>query len=167
MKTKWRLKRISKEESKAYHWLISRGYKHENIEIHARSSPDFTCSDGKGFEVKKVTNNQIVFHKQQFLLLKQMKNVTILVYDQTEEENINPSHIVLMDNVENNLKIEGIKVYVSKGCYSVRFELESLKIIEVYRRSLPKIPTFSEAVNQLIKHYKKNYVKGKKYEGRR
>ena len=67
-------------EQKAYQWLCSQGYK--GIVFRARLTPDFISESGRGFEVKKTRNNAIWFSDKQFKILKETKNVDILVFNE-------------------------------------------------------------------------------------
>lgn len=105
-------------ETLAYDWLLTNlNYEPENILYQNKDSPDFICSDGKGFEVKKanITNNSksITFHKSQWDKLKEKQDqITILVYTSTTE---NQPILLSMKELKEREKISGIKILVYRS----------------------------------------------------
>jgi len=69
---------MNKTELLAKDWLIKKGYKAKDI-IKTSLSPDFTCTDGKRFEIKKLYGNKLIFYSNQIKYLKDMD--VILVFN--------------------------------------------------------------------------------------
>ena len=68
---------VNKTELLAIEWLQKQGYKKE--QIIKSQSPDFTCTDGKRYEVKLAYGNKLLFWNTQVPKLKE--NDTILVFN--------------------------------------------------------------------------------------
>jgi hypothetical protein len=70
---------LNKTEVMALKWLKTQGYSEEDIFHNTRASPDFMCTDGKQYEVKKVYCNTLIFTDLQLKTLN--SDVIILVFD--------------------------------------------------------------------------------------
>ncbi len=79
---------MHKSETKGYSWLLKQGYSEEDIVYQKRKNPDFLTSDGKGFEVKRLYAKTVWFTRNQFEEIKNMKDVTLLVFANEKDEPI-------------------------------------------------------------------------------
>lgn len=70
---------MNKIELLAYNYIQSIGYKDDDIIFNANNTPDFICSDGKRFEVKRLSGNKVLFSVKQSKKLRQ--DDTVLVFD--------------------------------------------------------------------------------------
>lgn len=76
---------MNKAEMLAFELLKKRGYKEEDIIYQGSKNPDFVCSDGKRFEVKRVYGkNELLFTEKQMEELRDTD--TILVFDTEHKE---------------------------------------------------------------------------------
>lgn len=71
---------MNQTETLAYEWLIAQGYSQEQIAFQRRRSPDFVTADGKGWEVKLVRENSIIFSTSQLLSLRDHSHSTVLIF---------------------------------------------------------------------------------------
>lgn len=77
-------KELNQSERITYHWLKQKfNYKFGEIKKQ-RDSPDFICKDKKGYEVKTLYGNTLVFTNVQFKTLS--KKDMIVVVDCTKEK---------------------------------------------------------------------------------
>lgn len=76
---------MNKAEMLAFELLKKRGYKEEEITYQGSKNPDFVCSDGKRFEVKRVYGkNDLLFSERQINELR--SDDTVLVFDTERKE---------------------------------------------------------------------------------
>jgi hypothetical protein len=130
---------LNKSEQLAYDWLLTQGYKKEQI-IKNHRSPDFICSDGQRFEVKLIYGKNIVFYTPQ---IKQLKDEdTILVFDRKG----------LMINKfkwgnRTSLKQIAIKIYDKKGTMIIvpKTLAKKLKELKLFERE-----TYDMVINRLL-----------------
>ena len=73
---------MNKTQERALNWLISEGYKKQDI-LFKQSSPCFFTKDKK-FDVKRLYGNQIIFYNNQYKQLKKFPNTTILIIRDNE-----------------------------------------------------------------------------------
>lgn len=74
-------------EKIVYNWLIkTKKYKANEIRYQSRTSPDFICEDGKGYEAKRLNGNSITFSSSQIDNLE--KNNSIIVVTDNEKGKI-------------------------------------------------------------------------------
>lgn len=74
---------INQSETSAKEWLKKTyGYTDKDLYHKVSESPDFICSDGKKFEVKRLNGRTIIFSDKQSRTLT--SDVTILVFNNTE-----------------------------------------------------------------------------------
>ena len=154
---------MNKTEKKAYRWLLQR-YSKEDIIFQRRKNPDFLTTDGKGYEAKRLYGNTIWFTQRQFEEIKNLENVTILVFSDDKDEPILTFPATML---KNGLIIKGVKVSVVKG----EEEMKTIQISdEVWETlSLLKIKmrkkTFDEVISELLSNYyikmtpSKSYIK--------
>ncbi|RLE79767.1 MAG: hypothetical protein DRJ51_07150, partial [Thermoprotei archaeon] len=154
---------MNKTEKKAYRWLLRR-YSKEDIIFQRRKNPDFLTTDGKGYEAKRLYGNTIWFTQRQFEEIKNLENVTILVFSDDKDEPILTFPATML---KNGLIIKGVKVSVVKG----EEEMKTIQISdEVWETlSLLKIKmrkkTFDEVISELLSNYyikmtpSKSYIK--------
>lgn len=75
-------------ESKAHKWLLSQGYKPDDIKFHRTRSPDFETKQGIGYEVKLnvgIKKPAIIFNKPQWETLNNHPNCIILVFNKNND----------------------------------------------------------------------------------
>ena len=145
------MKNMNKSETKAKRWLLKQGYKEGDI-VFQRKGIDFLCSDGKKYEVKRLYGHSIWFHQGQMERTKNEKGSEVLVMCDGEEA---PISIINTEQLKENAIIDGIKIVIAntvntEGKKTVSFNIKVVEIIENYRRGQKRIPSFSEAVNELI-----------------
>lgn len=77
---------MNESEELVYNWLIkTKKYKANEIRFQIRTSPDFICEDGKGYEAKRLNGSSITFSSSQLDDLKK-NNSTIIVTDNAKKE---------------------------------------------------------------------------------
>lgn len=76
---------MNKTEILAFELLKKRGYKEGDIAYQGSKNPDFVCSDGKRFEIKRIYGkNELLFTERQ---MKELKGTDIiLVFDSEDKE---------------------------------------------------------------------------------
>lgn len=80
---------MNKTETKAYQWLLKQGYSEDSMIFQPRRTPDFVCSDGKGYEVKRMYGkNTIWLYADQAEELAKNKDAEILVFSDDNDEPI-------------------------------------------------------------------------------
>ncbi len=109
-------------ETRAYRWLISQGYKEDDIIFRFHGTPDFITKDGKGWEVKtmkyKTGNIQsITFSGNQIYVLMEAVNTYILVYKYHDKDDVydysndlEPISIIDTNKLKNNKFVDNILV---------------------------------------------------------
>jgi len=98
-------------ERKAHDWLLRQGF--EDITFSKSSSPDFKCSDGSGFEAKKLYGSCILFNPLQFAKLRGMPNTKILVFSDEGINGVSPNDpvaVIPAEELEKDKRINGFKV---------------------------------------------------------
>jgi hypothetical protein len=104
---------MNQTEQKAFQYLISTcGYTEDDVIFQPCRSPDFVCSDGKSFEVKKIVNRKIMFHRKQFEQFRQANCLTILVYDETQKCVTPLLKFAFSALLENSILEQGCQLYV-------------------------------------------------------
>lgn len=89
---------MNKTESKAYNWLLSKGYDELDIVFQGRGTPDFLTADGKGWEIKLVYGAHTIWMtNSQYGRIKEMDNVCIVVYTADSKT---PIEIIPIANLE-------------------------------------------------------------------
>ncbi len=78
---------MNETERKAFNWLIKKGIPESNISFRARKTPDFLTTDGRGYEVKLLSDYGIYTNPKQLEELRD-KNPTTLVFSPFAEEPI-------------------------------------------------------------------------------
>ena len=135
---------INKTELKAMGYLVGTlGYKESEITFNTNKSPDFTCSDGKRFEVKFLYGRQLLFSEPQAKNLKDKD--TILVFNSErfiykflwKDRKKVPYTIKVMSN-------EGTMIRMKR---STKKLLDSVKLVE--RES------HDDVIKRLIKYFRK------------
>ena len=64
-------------ELKARKWLVNQGYKNNEIIFNGGHTPDYTCADGKRYEVKFLYGDEILFYSTQIEKMKDDDEVLI------------------------------------------------------------------------------------------
>ncbi len=88
---------MNKTEYNAEKWLMSRGYKDEDIIFNSLKSPDFLCKDGKRYEAKRIKNNQVFFTPKQVITL--LDDDIILIFK--DENSKEPFLQILFKEIKN------------------------------------------------------------------
>jgi hypothetical protein len=112
---------LNKTELKAKEWLTQQG---KAVDFHSRSSPDFTCRDGTGYEVKLLRENCITFSMTQFEQLRLFPGeLKVVVFD----GGIQPDYIIPFSELENIPRYwNGIRVKV----FSPKEEITQVRNID-------------------------------------
>ena len=102
---------INKSEIKGYNWLLSKGYKESEINFRVCDTPDFITLDGRGWEIKRVYNNQIYMSKSQFERLKLMNNTQVVIFIDEDEL---PILEIASNIIETGKLSNGINLFVEQ-----------------------------------------------------
>lgn len=130
---------INKTELMALKWLKQQGYKDSEILKKFNSSPDFVCTDGKGYEVKFLYGDRLLFSDIQSKALKD--NDLILVFNR--DNFISKFYWKDRDKTHFNIYIMkpvGTTIQVDKET------LEKLKQARITKRE-----SYDEVINRLLK----------------
>jgi hypothetical protein len=101
-------KSLTLTERLAKEWLLSQGYREEQIRFNKQSSPDFLLSDGRKIEVKRPVKGVIYFSQKQWNALS--NDVEVFIMHETSKE---PLAIVPFSEVRKSF--ESGKVLSCKG----------------------------------------------------
>ena len=116
---------MNKSETKAKKWLMEkRGYKEGEIVFQRARTPDFLCSDGQSFEVKRLYQNTIWFHNTQAKEIQKEKNCSVLIMADNIEE---PVKIISPEQITDGTILDGIRIKVvekNQMCLPISEELE-------------------------------------------
>lgn len=145
---------MNKTQEKAFQWLLNQGYKREEISIRQNSSPTFTASDGKKFEVKRLYGTQIIFYNTQCQQLKHHPKTLILVFRENEQEPFARFKFEEISSLPKNYK--GIEInWVSLQ--------QDIGTIRVSKRTKERLQTFGKMgedfdrlINRLLDKVRKN-----------
>ncbi|MBU2639602.1 MAG: hypothetical protein KKG75_02740 [Nanoarchaeota archaeon] len=75
---------MNKTQERALNWLITQGYKKQDI-IFKQSSPCFFVKEKK-YDIKRLYGNQIIFYNKQYSQLKKQSSTIILIFRDNESE---------------------------------------------------------------------------------
>lgn len=134
---------MNKTQKKAFEWLISKGYKKNDIIFKQNRSPTFITPD-KSYEIKRLTGTQIIFYQSQYERLKDQKNVIILVFRDDDSSPI------------LTIKFEEIKSKPSKyknldiNWIDNEKKVKTLKVSEKTKQRLQKHGHMGESFEDLI-----------------
>ncbi len=138
---------MNKNEIIGYNYLLSLGYKENNITFHKMMSPDFVTSDGKGWEVKvkpkRCSGIKHIFTPKQFSLP-----------DNTEIIFVDGKEVIESINFKDCCHLYKIvpKIHLTKKTYKLYLANEQ------FRLTLPKVLVQSanlragDEVELLIEH---------------
>ena len=88
---------MNKSERIAREWLIKeKGYKKEDIFFQSNDTPDFVCTDGKGYEVKRLYGTSVLIYEKQ---TQNLAGTTIIVVNTEKEEVVTTFEWDNRDNV--------------------------------------------------------------------
>ncbi len=145
---------MNRAQEKTLQWLIKQGYKKEEISIRQNSSPNFTTSDGKKFEAKKLYGTQIIFYNTQHQQLKQHPKTLILVFRENEQEPFLKFRFEEIASLPKNYKEVEINW--------VNFE-QDIGTIRISRKTKDRLQAFGKMgedfdklINRLLDKVKKN-----------
>ena len=93
------VEKMTETEKLAYKWILSQGYKPEEVSFYPRRHIDFIVA-GKPYEVKKLNQNTIYTTEDQYKELKN-PNVTILVFAEEQE----PIFVGPLSELEKKFKV--------------------------------------------------------------
>ena len=116
---------MNKSETKAKKWLIEKkGYKEGEIVFQRTRTPDFLCSDGQSFEVKRLYQNTIWFHNTQAEEIQKEKNCSVLIMADNIEE---PVKIINPEQIKDGAILDGIRIKIvekNQLCLPINKNLE-------------------------------------------
>ena len=136
---------VNKTELKAVEYLISQGYKENEIIKNSNKTPDFICLDGKRFEVKFLYGNSLVFYSTQ---LKDLKDDdTILVF--SKDELVNKFEWKDRDKISFYIRIQKLD---DKS--SIQLDKNTLEILKSKR--LTNRDTYDEIIVRMLEQIHKN-----------
>jgi len=127
-------------ERLAYEYLLTKGYKEQDIHINGRISPDFICSDGKRYEVKLVRGNQILFTKLQLDTLQ--PNDIVLVFNESGLK----SEFLWKDRQKSGYRIHSFDYSGYRTVLIEKDIADALKSIRLTERE-----SYNEILKRLIK----------------
>ena len=101
---------MNKSETKAKKWLMKKkGYKEGDIVFQRAYTPDFLCSDGQSFEVKRLYQNTIWFHNTQAEEIRRAKNCSVLIMADNMED---PIKIINPEQIKDGAILDGIRIKI-------------------------------------------------------
>mgnify|MGYP001400236515 CR=1 FL=1 len=136
---------VNKTELKAIEYLISQGYKENEIIKNSNKTPDLICLDGKRFEVKFLYGNSLVFYSTQ---LKDLKDDdTILVFN--KDELVTKFNWKDKDSISFNIIVENLD-----NKTSIQLEDTTIEILKTLK--LTSRDTYDEIIVRMIEQIHKN-----------
>ncbi len=142
---------MNKTEQKAKEWLIEQGYKDNEI-IFSENTPDFTCMDGKRYEVKFLYGNQIIFYPTQ---LEKMENEDIiLVFDRDKFI----MQFKWKDRKKVPIKVKEIKLTDT----SIKIEIDKEVANKIKEIKLKKLESYNEILKRVFQERKKENENNKR-----
>lgn len=149
------MEKMNQTETQAYNWLLKQGYSEKDIVFRRRKTPDFICSDGSKFEVKRLYGKSITFGIKQLESIKQTPDIKILVFVLGEE---NPRHIFTVRELIGKDVVEGIKINTQNEIHVIvskktRDKINRLKQFRDDRYG--GIETAQDVIDRLIKDAEK------------
>ena len=101
---------MNKSETKAKRWLVEKeGYKETDIVFQSVRTPDFLCSDGKSYEVKRLYQRTIWFYNTQIQQIREREKCLILAIS---DINDGPVAILKPEQLQDGAIIAGIRIKV-------------------------------------------------------
>lgn len=151
---------MNETEKTAYKWLLSKGYKPNEIAYQAKKTPDFICSDNSKFEVKRLYGNVIWFHRKQFNELRESKDIFIVVFD---DARTNPVTQFKSNTLKEGAVIDGVIIKVSN--YRVNTSYTTANILLSQQEDLQNIvksdPSYSN-VSQAVREAVRRFIETEK-----
>jgi len=143
---------MNKTQERALNWLISQGYKKQEI-IFRQTSPCFFIKDKK-FDVKRLYGNQIIFYNSQYLELKKDPSVAILVFRDNESE---PYQKIMFKEIEKlPSHYKGIEI----NWVDIDTKVKAIRISEKTKERLQEHgkmgEDFDSLINRLLNKLEKN-----------
>ena len=133
---------MNKTQERALNWLISQGYKKQEI-VFKQNSPCFIIKDKK-FDVKRFYGNQIIFYNKQYVELKKNPNTIILVFRDNENEPYQKINFSELKNLPVNYK--GIEL----NWVDIDSEVKTIRVSERTKSRLQNYGKMGEDFDQLI-----------------
>lgn len=106
---------MNKTEQLFFRWLLRQGYNPDDIHYRGNSALDFTTSDGKKWEVKRLYDHKILIQTsgritQWDILFDDPENTEIVVMDEKHEA---PLLRIPVKNISKSTRFyEGIEIYL-------------------------------------------------------
>jgi hypothetical protein len=139
---------MNKTETKAYNWLLNKGYKPKDIVFQKRNTPDYLTSDRKGYEVKLKYGSSIWFYRNQIDALKSMDDAEILVFDKESET---PFLIIPSKELLENKIINGIKIVVASTENKIKFTLPDIHYTWILEEKKKRgLETIQDTIRSII-----------------
>lgn len=133
---------MNKTQERALNWLISQGYKKQEI-MFKQSSPCFSIKDKK-FDVKRFYGNQIIFYNKQYSELKKNPNTIILIFRDNENEPYLKINFNELKSLPSNYK--GIEL----NWVDIDNEVKTIRVSEKTKSRLQDYGKMGEDFDQLI-----------------
>ncbi len=133
---------MNKTQERALNWLISQGYKKQEI-VFKQSSPCFSIKDKK-FDVKRFYGNQIIFYNKQYSELKKNSNTIILVFRDNENEPYLKINFNELKNLPTHYR--GIEL----NWVDIDNEVKTIRVSEKTKSRLQNYGKMGEDFDQLI-----------------
>jgi len=134
-----------------FEWLRKHGYEEKDIRFNCNKSPDFICSDGKRYEVKKIQKNQILFYPIQITSLKE--DDIILVF---QKENYVTNFLW-----KEREKPFSFRIYFNK---EITIQIPKEILNQLQKEKINPNETYSNLFKRIIKENQKLKKKYKKLE---
>jgi hypothetical protein len=129
-------------EKKAFSWLLSKGYRAEDIIFSRKKSPDFRCTDGKSFEIKRAYGKMIMFTAAQFQYIKSLHTPIVLVFADNQDE---PIASIPVDELVKDKTVRHFKIYIASA---PRVYIDNSLIEQAIKR-WPDVALISGMTNQV------------------
>lgn len=133
---------MNKTQERALNWLISQGYKKQEI-VFKQSSPCFSIKDKK-FDVKRFYGNQIIFYNKQYAELKKNPNTIILIFRDNENEPYLKINFNELKSLPSHYK--GIEL----NWVDIDNEVKTIRVSEKTKSRLQNYGKMGEDFDQLI-----------------
>lgn len=146
---------MNKTQELALNWLISQGYKKQDI-VFRQGSPCFSIKDKK-FDVKRFYGNQIIFYNNQYIQLKKNLNTIILIFRDNETEPYLKINFNEIKNLPSNYKgVELNWVDIDSNVKTIRVSEKTKDRLQEYGKMGED---FDQLVNRLLDLIDKNAKK--------
>ena len=145
---------MNRTQEKALQWLLHQGYKREEISIKQNGSPNFTVSDGKKFEAKRLYGTQIIFYSTQQQQLKHHPKTLILIFRENEQEPFARFKFEEISSLPKNYKgIEINWINLEQDIGTIRISKKTKERLQAFGKMGED---FDKLINRLLDKVKKN-----------